>query len=491
MLLTRSGLSKSKIISLLQCEKKLWMSSYKKDDASHELVVSSRMESGTTLGTLARELFPGGSLVENFDPSSAEVRTKLLLQKKAGPIYEAMFIYNDIQVFIDILVPEKDGYHLIEIKSSTKVRDQHIIDAAIQTWVAKKAGLKINRTSVGCINNLFVYPGGGDYDGLFYLTDVTNDVSKYSSATKDWIKSARETLSKPEPSIPMGSHCKAPYRCEFEDYCKSLTPNLPIYPLRDLRLKKSKQEELESRGYTDLLEVPINLIDDPKKVKLHQSILSGENYVSDNAKKEIEAIAYPRYYLDFETIASAIPIWPGTAPYAQIPFQWSCHIEHSDGDIEHKEFLAEPNEDPQEACMKSLMNLFHGFKNGSMIAYNAGFEKKVLHNLASLYPESQALFNGICNKTYDLLPFCRSNFYNRDMHGSWSIKHVLPAIAPDLNYQALEIADGQMAQTAFVKMCVEGLSGDEIVKLRSDLLKYCKLDTLAMVKIVRYFCERP
>ena len=119
MLLTRSGLSKSKIMSLLQCEKKLWMSSYKKDDASHELVVSSRMESGTTLGTLARELFPGGSLVENFDPSSAEVRTKLLLQKKAGPIYEAMFIYNDIQVFIDILVPDKDGYHLIEIKSST------------------------------------------------------------------------------------------------------------------------------------------------------------------------------------------------------------------------------------------------------------------------------------------------------------------------------------------------------------------------------------
>jgi hypothetical protein len=137
------------------------------------------------------------------------------------------------------------------------------------------------------------------------------------------------------------------------------------------------------------------------------------------------------------------------------------------------------------------MSLFDGFKDGSMIAYHAGFEKRILRDLAKLYPETQLLFNSICNRTYDLLPICRNNFYNRDMHGSWSIKHVLPAIAPDLNYQALEIANGQMAQTAFVKMCVEGLSGDEIIKLRADLLKYCKLDTLAMVKIVRYFCERP
>ena len=212
--------------------------------------------------------------------------------------------------------------------------------------------------------------------------------------------------------------------------------------------------------------------------------------MSENAKKEVEAIPYPRYYFDFETIAPAIPIWPGTKPYAQIPFQWSCHIESSDGAIEHKEFLAGPNEDPQETCMESLMSLFHGFKNGSMIAYHASFEKKILHDLASLHPESQVLFNAICNKTYDLLPFCRSNFYNRDMHGSWSIKHVLPAIAPELNHQALDIADGQMAQKAFMKMCVESLSSEEVIKLRADLLKYCTLDTLAMVKIVQYFSKR-
>jgi len=491
MLLTQSRLSKSKLISHLQCEKKLWLSTYKSGQAKHDQAALTRMERGNILGAVARGIFPGGRLVDTNDLSSAVAKTKALLKTNSGPIYEAAFTYDGIQVFIDILVPEEDGYHLIEIKSATKVSAQHIIDTAIQVWVAERTGAKINRVSVGFINNKFVYPGENKYDGLFKLKDISNDVSTYSPIIEGWVRSARDILSNSDPLIPIGKQCKIPFECEFQDYCKSLVPNLPKYPLSDLKLKKLDLKELEDKGYTNLLEVPIELVEDPKKARLHRSILSGENYVSENAKTEIDAIPYPRYFLDFETIAHGLPEWPGTRPYQKIPFQWSCHIEHSDGHIEHQEFLAEPTQDPRKDCMTSLMSLFDGFKHGSMIAYHAGFEKKILQDLAKLYPETQLLFNSICNQTYDLLPICRNNFYNRDMHGLWSIKHVLPAIAPDLNYQALEIANGQMAQTAFVKMCVEGLSGDEIVKLRADLLKYCKLDTLAMVKIVKYFCERP
>lgn len=491
MLLTQSGLSKSKLISHLQCEKKLWLSTYKSGQAKHDQAALTRMERGNILGAVARSIFPGGSLVDTNDRSSAVAKTKSLLKTNSGPIYEAAFTYDGIQVFIDILVPEEDGYHLIEIKSATEVSTQHIIDTAIQVWVAERTGAKINRASVGFINNKFVYPGEKKYDGLFKLKDISNDISTYSPIIEGWVRSARDILSNSDPLIPIGKQCKSPFECEFQDYCKSLVPNLPKYPLSDLKLKKLDLKKLEDKGYTNLLEVPIELVEDPKKARLHRSILSGENYVSENAKTEIDAIPYPRYYLDFETIAHGLPEWPGTRPYQQIPFQWSCHIEHSDGHIEHQEFLAEPTQDPRKDCMTSLMSLFDGFKHGSMIAYHAGFEKRILRDLAKLYPETQLLFNSICNQTYDLLPICRNNFYNRDMHGLWSIKHVLPAIAPDLNYQALEIANGQMAQTAFVKMCAEGLSGDEIIKLRADLLKYCKLDTLAMVKIVRYFCERP
>jgi hypothetical protein len=491
MLLTQSGLSKSKLISHLQCEKKLWLSTYKSGQAKHDQAALTRMERGNILGAVARSIFPGGSLVDTNDRSSAVAKTKSLLKTNSGPIYEAAFTYDGILVFIDILVPEEDGYHLIEIKSATEVSTQHIIDTAIQVWVAERTGAKINRVSVGFINNKFVYPGEKKYDGLFKLKDISNDISTYSPIIEGWVRSARDILSNSDPLTPIGKQCKSPFECEFQDYCKSLVPNLPKYPLSDLKLKKLDLKKLEDKGYTNLLEVPIELVEDPKKARLHRSILSGENYVSENAKTEIDAIPYPRYYLDFETIAHGLPEWPGTRPYQQIPFQWSCHIEHSDGHIEHQEFLAEPTQDPRKDCMTSLMSLFDGFKHGSMIAYHAGFEKRILRDLAKLYPETQLLFNSICNQTYDLLPICRNNFYNRDMHGLWSIKHVLPAIAPDLNYQALEIANGQMAQTAFVKMCAEGLSGDEIIKLRADLLKYCKLDTLAMVKIVRYFCERP
>jgi hypothetical protein len=491
MLLTQSGLSKSKLISHLQCEKKLWLSTYKSGQAKHDQAALTRMERGNILGAVARSIFPGGSLVDTNDRSSAVAKTKSLLKTNSGPIYEAAFTYDGILVFIDILVPEEDGYHLIEIKSATEVSTQHIIDTAIQVWVAERTGAKINRVSVGFINNKFVYPGEKKYDGLFKLKDISNDISTYSPIIEGWVRSARDILSNSDPLTPIGKQCKSPFECEFQDYCKSLVPNLPKYPLSDLKLKKLDLKKLEDKGYTNLLEVPIELVEDPKKARLHRSILSGENYVSENAKTEIDAIPYPRYYLDFETIAHGLPEWPGTRPYQQIPFQWSCHIEHSDGHIEHQEFLAEPTQDPRKDCMTSLMSLFDGFKHGSMIAYHAGFEKRILRDLAKLYPETQLLFNSICNQTYDLLPICRNNFYNRDMHGLWSIKHVLPAIAPDLNYQALEIANGQMAQTAFVKMCAEGLSDDEIIKLRADLLKYCKLDTLAMVKIVRYFCERP
>ena len=491
MLLTQSGLSKSKLISHLQCEKKLWLSTYKSGQAKHDQAALTRMERGNILGAVARSIFPGGSLVDTNDRSSAVAKTKSLLKTNSGPIYEAAFTYDGILVFIDILVPEEEGYHLIEIKSATEVSTQHIIDTAIQVWVAERTGAKINRVSVGFINNKFVYPGEKKYDGLFKLKDISNDISTYSPIIEGWVRSARDILSNSDPLTPIGKQCKSPFECEFQDYCKSLVPNLPKYPLSDLKLKKLDLKKLEDKGYTNLLEVPIELVEDPKKARLHRSILSGENYVSENAKTEIDAIPYPRYYLDFETIAHGLPEWPGTRPYQQIPFQWSCHIEHSDGHIEHQEFLAEPTQDPRKDCMTSLMSLFDGFKHGTMIAYHAGFEKRILRDLAKLYPETQLLFNSICNQTYDLLPICRNNFYNRDMHGLWSIKHVLPAIAPDLNYQALEIANGQMAQTAFVKMCAEGLSDDEIIKLRADLLKYCKLDTLAMVKIVRYFCERP
>ena len=485
----KPGLSKSKIISHLQCEKKLWLSNNRPDLRELDASSLARMEQGSRVGEIAWNLFPDGSLVDTSDIPKALVSTQALLLEKPAAIYEAALAYDGILVFVDMLVPDGDGYHLVEIKSSAQVKDYHYQDAAIQTWVAQQAGIKVTKTSVGCIDNQFVYLGGEDYNGLLYLTDVSEEISRYTPQVESWVTSARQTLSNIEPNIPMGKQCMKPFECDLQAYCQSLIPDRPDYPLSDLKLKKAQLQELEEKGYTDLLKVPSALIDDPNKQVLHEAVVSGRPYVSDEAQSEVAAIPYPRYYLDFETIGPAIPIWIGSRPYVQMPFQWSCHIEQADGSIEHHEFLGDPNEDPRETCAAALAELFKAFDAGSMVAYNASFEKGVFRQLAERYPQYETLFTQVCDQTYDLLPICRKYFYHRDMHGSWSIKYVLPAIAPALSYQALDVTNGGMAQDAYMRLINSNKLAEEVENIRSALLEYCKLDTLAMIKIAKYFEE--
>ena len=485
----RISLSKTKVASLLQCEKKLWLNSYGRQQAEFSLDSSLRMERGGEIGVVARAMFPGGILVTAAQDYSPEMLTKQLIENNSGPIYEAAFVYDDISVYIDILLPEDNGYHLVEIKSATKVSPHHIIDAAIQLRVAELAGLKIKKVSVGCINNKFVYLGEGNYEGLIELTDVSGAALDLSDEVDKWFDSARKVLSSGEPSVKIGSHCHKPHKCEFEAYCRSLMDNPPAYPISDLRLPEVKRKELERQGYIDALETPAQLIESPKRKRMHQAILSGESYISKGASKLVSNIPYPRFYLDFETLTEALPLWAGCRPYEQIPFQWSCHIETTDNELIHREFLASPGLDPRDSCNKALAELFQGF-DGSMIAYNADFEKRILRALAKAYPSNRDLFERVCERTYDLLPICREHFYHRDMHGSWSIKDVIPAIAPDLNYADLAVSNGQRAQEAYIKLIKGGLREEEVKEIQAELLRYCELDTYSMVRIAKYFQDQ-
>lgn len=481
------NLSKSKIMSHNQCAKKLWLQTYNPEAAELDEFAEARMLEGTRAGEIAQKLFPGGTLVPFGDIGHALKITQELLSDSSKIIYEACLQADGVLIFIDILVPESDGYHLVEIKSSTKVKDYHFQDAAIQTWVARSTGLNIIKTSVGCIDNQFVYQGGGNYDGLFYLTDVSSEIAPLVNQVTTWTNAARETLKQDEPSIEMGSQCTKPFPCQFQSYCMALNPERPEFPLKDIRLSKKKIEELESEGYSDLLNLPKAHVEDTLKREWHNAIVTGIPYISADAKANVSAIPYPRYYFDFETVGPGIPIWKGARPYVQYPFQWSCHIEHEKGPIYHCEFLANPTEDPRASCAASLQELFSNLGEGSMVAYNASFEKNVLRELADTFPEYEDLFEKVCEQTYDLLPICRKHFYQRDMHGSWSIKAVLPAIAPELSYTDMDIGNGGLAQKAFQEMMSGEISPENVSKTRENLLKYCELDTWAMVKIAHYF----
>ena len=484
MSLRPPGLSKSRIVSHQQCPKRLWLQVNKKEEAEENQNADQRMAAGIHAGEIAQRMFPDGVVVDPSNIPKALEDTKQLLVERV-PIFEAVLQFDGVLVFVDMLVPEGDRFHLIEVKSSTKVKKYQIADTAVQTWVAQQSGISISRSSVACIDNAFVYPGDQNYGGLFYLTDVSDNIAPLMGKVSGWVTDARTTLKGDEPSVVIGEHCKKPFPCPFVSYCSPLDQVKPEYPVSDLPNSRKLTAELLEKGHEDLLTVPGELLVSDIHKRIHTSVVSGEAYISAEVSDVVSAIEYPRYYLDFETIQHAVPIWAGTKPYQQVPFQWSCHIESAPGELIHREFLADGHDDPRHEFSRGLLDVLG--KNGVIVAYNAGFEKSVLRNLADYLPEFANDLRRSAEMTVDLLPITRAHYYHPDMHGSWSIKYVLPTIAPELAYDGMDVADGVMAQNVFKELMEGELSGQEIEAKRQALLSYCQKDTYAMVKIAHFF----
>lgn len=486
----RHGLSKSRILSHVQCPKRLWLQVFKPDVGAAQGGSRWRMASGQRAGEVARGLFPGGHLVDEADTAAALNITRTLLAAETRmPIYEAALEYDGVLVYADILLPEDGGWHLVEVKSSTSIKDYQKPDATVQAWVAQRAGVHITRTSIACIDTKFVYPGDGNYQGLFYFTDITALATELGAQVGAWVDACRATLAGGEPAIVVGDQCFTPFDCPFYGYCAPPAEQLPEHPLSDLPNARKLVAALTEQGYEDLRQVPAELLTNGTHLRIHQAAISGEPYLSETVHQVVGAWAYPRFYLDFETIQFTVPIWAGTKPYQQIPFQWSCHVETAPGVLEHREFLAEGDADPRRGFAGALVALLASFdyRSGSIIAYNAGFERSRISELAREFPEFAGVLNAAIARVVDLLPVARQHFYHPEMHGSWSIKYVLPAIAPELSYKGMAVADGMMAQEAFGELLAGQLPPDQHEQKRQALRDYCEQDTYAMVKIAHFF----
>jgi hypothetical protein len=220
---------------------------------------------------------------------------------------------------------------------------------------------------------------------------------------------------------------------------------------------------------------------------VHAVTVSGEAVLDPRGVSQIKSLPYPRYYIDFETIAFAVPIWNGTRPYMQVPFQWSCHVELNNNDLKHFEFLDISGKDPRRDFAESLINVVR--TEGPVLVYNGGFEGARLKELALIFPDLSKELLAIVERFFDLLPFAREFYYHPNMRGSWSIKDVLPTIAPELDYSNLEVGDGSMAQEAYKELILNEVSLERKVSIRNSLLNYCRHDTLAMTEIVKKFSE--
>jgi len=479
-----AGLSKSRILLNLQCPKRLWLEVNHPELAVVDEGAGARMSAGNEVGEIARSLYPDGLLIEPGSLAAALDETNAALAETPRPLFEATFEAGGVLIRADLLIPEESGYRMAEVKSSTGVKDYHLADAAIQTWVCKKNGLPLTKVEIAHIDTSFVYPGGGNYQGLLAHTEITSDIAPLVSEVPGWIEAAQFTLVGGMPEASIGERCEKPFPCPFTAQCHSpFDPN--AFPLDILPYGGKVVDSLLIEGYRDLREIREDQLETPKHKRVWRVTVSGQTELDAAAGEKLSALGYPRYYLDFETIQFAVPRWAGTRPYAQIPFQWSCHIEQADGNLAHTEFLADGLDDPRRSFAETLIATLGS--NGPIIVYNAGFERGRMQELAKDFPDLASALEAAILRIVDLLPIAREHYYHRDMRGSWSIKAVLPTIAPDLDYSSLAVAHGGMAQQAFLERLDPNTSHDRRQELTAGLLAYCARDTLAMVRVAHYF----
>jgi len=478
-------LSKSKFCDADQCIKMLWLNS-NKPEVKSETNNDGVLKNGTEVGELAKGLF-GEYIDIQFDENLSNMidDTKKALENKNCVICEASFTHDNNFCSVDILVKNGDSYEIYEVKSSTDISDRYRLDASYQYYVLKSLGLNVTKCCVVHINSSYVRNGDLDIKQLFRIVDITDyAVSKFEYIKKS-IKDINKYMEqKEEPLCDIGEQCFKPYSCPYFEYCSRHLGEDNVFNIKGMQLKTKL--DLYKKGkykYRDLLDCGIS----PKYRQVLEFELGLKETIINlkEIKKFLSTLSYPLYFLDFETFQQSIPMYDGISPYMQIPFQYSLHYYlEENGDLQHSEFLAEADIDPRRSLALQLVKDIP--MDVCVLAYNMSFEKSVLRKLAELYPDlSEHLMNIHDNMKDLMIPFKDRDYYTRDMHGSFSIKAVLPALFPNdpsLDYHNLDMVHkGDEASEAYANM--GSLSEEEREVLRENMLKYCNLDTYAMVKI--------
>ncbi|MCH7491652.1 MAG: DUF2779 domain-containing protein [Gemmatimonadetes bacterium] len=474
-------------MSGLQCHRKLYLACHQPELAAPpDAAQQALFDAGSRIGEIARELRPGGVLIDEpyYRHREAVERTRSLLTKRNVPaIYEAGFLEDGVRIRVDILARSSGkSWDIIEVKSSASTKDVHIPDAAVQLIVVEMAGLTVDKIGLAHINRDYVYPGGDyDIDQLLTVDDITVDVRTYAEGVADQLDAMRQPLAENEPpDIAVGSHCNKPYKCEFYAHCRSREPDWSIEDLP--RLTSGQREDLRARGIRSILEIPDGQQLSPVQERARQSVIANKPQASESLSKALDRIVPPAHFLDFETLGPALPVYPGTRPYDMVPFQWSDHVLEENGDISHSEFLAEGQDDPRAELAEALVAQLAGA--ATVVAYSS-YEQTCIRSLIDAVPDQQPALERILALPWvDLLKIVQGHYYHRDFHGSFSIKSVLPALAPDFGYDDLEIQDGNLASVVFLESNHPDTKPGRREHLRRDLLAYCKRDTEAMLRVV-------
>ncbi len=510
------GLSKSRYTAFCQCPKNLWLNVYKPEKATIDEALQARFEQGNEVGDRAMRLFGAfkEAHAEKKDEKGNTIRdekgnpkldlpvmveqTRQWMQEGVENICEASFALDGHYCAVDILRKNGDGWDIYEVKSSSFPEfdgqeaklEKYAPDIAYQKWVLTQCGVNVKGTYLVCLNSNYVLQGELDLQKLFAVIDMKEMVENEYLKVPNSVKLALRVINnETEPELDLSEHCAKPYKCAFLDYCKrqhGIPEDKPtVFDLYRMSFKKALDYYHNGQIlFDDLASVKLN---DKQQMQI-EATQTGREYINPKGIKEfLDELTYPLYFLDFETMQDAVPQYDGAKVYGQITFQYSLHIKESEtAKYEHREFLAPSNgSDPRRPLAEQLCKDIP--KNVCTLAYNKMFECGRIRELAALYPDLAPHLLNIADHIVDLIdPFRAGDYYVPAMGGSFSIKSVLPALFPDepsLNYHNLDsrCQNGGDAMTIFPR--IKDMEPTEAAASREALLRYCELDTWAMVKV--------
>lgn len=481
-------LSKSQYVRALQCHKALYLYRNNRELMSPVSAADQMtFDQGTYFGELARKRFGNGILVEEDHKHLEEAveTTRKLIEKGATLLYEAAFKFDDVVVRVDVIELTEGRWKLYEVKSTTKVEDTHLDDVAVQRYVMHGAGYIVSHAAVVHADSEYVRRGDLNLVALFKITDVSAETDAKVFEVARNIAAMKAMLGASEPETPIGAHCTKPYPCAFQGHCWKDVPEHSVFDLAYAQMPK--KVDLWHRGIQTVAEIPAGEKLSANQERQVRVAKSGIPIVSTVGIREIlHGLSYPRYFLDFETINPAVPLYDGTSPFEQVPFEASLHVQaHRGAPLYHFEFIGDGIADPRRGLTEFLLE--HIGQSGSVVAYHKSFEGGCLERLGAWFGGSHGgRITDIVGRLWDLADFFRKGIIVLpEFHGSWSIKKVLPALVPGAGYQGLAIADGAAAMAAYYRLLKPGyVSEEERAKILADLKTYCAKDTMAMVDLL-------
>ncbi len=497
--MAQRDLSKSKLIAFRQCPKRLWLEVHRPSLREDSMVTQAIFRTGHQVGEIAQQLYDPTGRGPVIDLKAEGVgpairRTREVLGGNM-PVFEAGFAAAGAMAFADVLLPvEVEGHRawrMVEVKSSTSVKDYYLDDIAIQTYVARESGVNLANVALAHIDTSWTYQGDGDYRGLLVEKDLTETVFARGDEVREWIGQAQAVAARGiAPDMPTGLQCTDPFPCGFYQHChqSEVAAEYPVTWLPRIQSKELKSYIID-HAVIDMREVPDALLNERQRLVRDSTVRNECYFDADGAKLDLAHHPLPAYFLDFETIQFGVPRWAGTRPFQATPFQFSLHHLKLDGTLSHQGFLDLSGDDPSHAFARALVDLCQG--NDPIFVYNSGFEGGRIFELSERFTELRNQLLSIRQRLVDLLPIAQARYYHPSQQGSWSIKKVLPAIAPALRYESLSgVQDGDMAMQAYLEAIDPNTTEARKAGIFEELTAYCALDTLAMVEIWKAFSQR-